>query len=294
MSPSRYPDWASFEFPAAPAAGAGGDDAPVAFCADLSPASVLAAYRRGIVPMPAPDDFFRGLNEIRYEDQVADGTIAVVGDQGGDPYQVAWWSPDPRPVIGGGGVHLGRNVRKRLRRDDLVTTADTAFRPVAEACREGREPRWLTDELLASLSELHEAGWAHSIEVWRGDELAGGAMCVGVNGVLSGDSLFSRHPGAGAVAVADMHARLGAAGGTVIDAQWESPFLRILGARDVPRERYLALLGGAGQPAAPVPLPREPLPARRLLGLHPVGEGHAEQPEADGQHPERGRAQGQP
>lgn len=290
MSPSRYPDWESFKFPA-PTAGAAAEQAPVAFCADLRPASVLAAYQRGIVPMPAPDDFFRGLNEIRYEDQVADGTIAVVGGEDGDPYQVAWWSPDPRPVIGAEGVHLGRNVRKRLRRDGLVTTADTAFRRVAEACRAAREPRWLTDPLLASLVELHDAGWAHSIEVWLGDELAGGAMCVGVSGVLSGDSLFGSHPGAGAVAVADMHARLAAAGGTVIDAQWDSPFLRSLGARDVPREQYLDLLDRPGQP---VPLPGEPLPALRLLGLHPLRERHAEQAEAGGQHPEHGGAQRQP
>jgi leucyl/phenylalanyl-tRNA---protein transferase len=264
MSPSRYPDWASFEYPA----GAGGEDVPVAFCGDLSPGSVLAAYQRGIVPMPAPDEFFRGLNEIRYEDLVADGTIAVVGADADDPYQAAWWSPDPRPVIGAGGVHLGRNVRKRLRRDGLVTTANAAFRRVAEACREGREPRWLTDPLLASLIELHDAGWAHSIEVWQGDELVGGAMCVGVSGVLSGDSLFGRHPGAGAIAVADMRARLVAAGGTAVDAQWDSPFLRLLGAQDMPRDSYLALLDRPGQP---VPLAGDPLPALRLLDLLPNG-----------------------
>jgi leucyl/phenylalanyl-tRNA--protein transferase len=264
MSPSRYPDWESFKYPPGPRAGA--DEVPVAFCADLSPGSVLAAYQRGIVPMPAPDEFFRGLNEIRYEDLVADGTIAVIGPGGDDPYQVAWWSPDPRPVIGAGGVHLGRNVRKRLRRDGLVTTANAAFGRVAEACRAGREPRWLTDPLLASLTELHEAGWAHSIEVWLGEDLVGGAMCVGVSGVLSGDSLFGRHPGAGAIAVADMRARLAAAGGTAVDAQWDSPLLRSLGAQDRPRKEYLALLDRPGQP---VTLPGDPLPALRLLDLLP-------------------------
>jgi leucyl/phenylalanyl-tRNA--protein transferase len=191
MPTSRFPDWESFEFPAA----AENADAPVAFCADLSPASVLGAYRRGIIPLPVSDEYFRTLNEFRYEDQVAAGTIALVGDEAADPYWVAWWSPDPRPVIGAGEVHLGRNVRKRLRRDALSTTADAAFGEVAEACRQDREPRWLTDPLLESLIELHRAGWAHSFEVWRGDELVGGAMGIGLDGLISGDSLFGRQPG---------------------------------------------------------------------------------------------------
>ena len=140
------------------------------------------------------------------------------------------------------GVHLGRNVRRRLRRDDFLTTADAAFGRVAEECRAGREPRWLTDPLLAALTALHAEGWAHSIEVWRDGELAGGAIGIGIGRVISGDSLFGRHPGAAAIAVADMAARLEAAGGLLIDAQWDSPFLRSLGAEPMPRERYLPLL----------------------------------------------------
>jgi leucyl/phenylalanyl-tRNA--protein transferase len=271
MLASRYQDWASFTFPAAlpaagaPAAGApaaGAPGAPVAFCADLSPASVLGAYRRGIIPMPAPDEYFRTLNEFRYEDQVRAGTIAVVGDEADDPYWVAWWSPDPRPVIDVARVHLGRNVRKRLRGDALSTSADVAFGMVARACRADREPRWLTDTLLDALTELHRQGWAHSIEVWRDEELVGGAMGIGIGGIVSGDSLFARHPGAAAIAVADLAARLAEAGGTIIDAQWESPFLRSLGAMPMERARYLDVLG---RPAGPTPLPTGRRPAQRLL-----------------------------
>jgi leucyl/phenylalanyl-tRNA--protein transferase len=267
MSASRYPDWESFSFPAAPpdpgsGDGSGGGDGPVALCADLSPASVLGACRRGIIPLPASDDYFRTLNEFRYSDEVAAGTIAVVGDEGDDPYSVAWWSPDPRPVIAVGHVHLGRNVRKRLRHDALTTSADTAFGQVAEACRAGREPRWLTDPLLDALTKLHGEGWAHSIEVWRDDDLVGGAMGIGIGGVISGDSLFGRHPGAAAIAVADMSARLMAAGGVLVDAQWDGPLLRSLGAEPMARERYLALLD---QTAGPLPLPTDRRPAERLL-----------------------------
>jgi leucyl/phenylalanyl-tRNA---protein transferase len=275
MPTSHYADWESFEFPAAGQAGAGqagadlagadragADGAPVAFCADLSPASVLGAYRRGIIPLPVSDEYFRTLNEFRYEDQVAAGTIGIVGDAEADPYWVSWWSPDPRPVIGAGDVHLGRNVRKRLRRDALTTSADTAFREVAEACREDREPRWLTDPLLETLVELHGAGWAHSFEVWRGDDLVGGAIGIGLDGVLSGDSLFGRQPGAAAIAVADMSARLVASGGVLIDAQWDGPLLRSLGAAPMARERYLQLLD---RPPEPLSLPAGRLPAERLL-----------------------------
>jgi leucyl/phenylalanyl-tRNA---protein transferase len=260
---NRYPDWESFRL--AP----GTSDGPVAFCADLSPASVLGAYRRGIFPFPAADERFRTINQIRYEARVADGTIGLVGRARDDPYWVAWWSPDPRPVISVGHVHLGRNTRKRLRRSEVWTTADARFGQVAEECRAGREPRWLTDKLARTLAELHAEGWAHSIEVWLGDDLIGGAMGIGIGRVISGDSLFSRYPGAAAIAVADMAARLDQAGGVLIDAQWDSPFLRSLGAGPLPRERYLALLGRSAATQDRTALPPQPLAARRLLSTDP-------------------------
>jgi leucyl/phenylalanyl-tRNA---protein transferase len=278
MPVRRYPDWESFEI--APSGPAGSvpsrpvPSRPVAFGADLSPASVLGACRRGIFPLPAADERFRTINEVRYSEQVADGTIGLVGGGREDPYRVAWWSPDPRPVIGVGRVHLGRNTSKWLRRSEVRTTADARFGQVAEECRAGREPRWLTDALLRTLVELHAEGWAHSIEVWLDGGLIGGAMGIGVGRVISGDSLFGRYPGAARVAVADMAARLGLAGGVLVDAQWDSPFLRALGAEPVPRERYLPLLARSGSgsgtssgSAERIALPAAPLEARRLIRI---------------------------
>ena len=143
----------------------------------------------------------------------------------------------------------------------MRTTANASFGRVAEECRADREPRWLTDALLRTLIELHREGWAHSIEVWLDGDLIGGAMGIGTGRVISGDSLFGRCSGAARVAVADMAARLGLAGGELVDAQWDSPFLRTLGAEPVPRERYLPLLAGARR----VALPDAPLQARRLM-----------------------------
>jgi leucyl/phenylalanyl-tRNA--protein transferase len=255
MPASCYPDWESLEI--SPEAR----DCPVAFSADLSPASVLSAYMNGIIPFPAPDEYVRDINEFRYEDQVADGVIGLVGSSRDDPYWVAWWSPDPRPVIRVGDVHLGRNVRKQLRRGTEWTTANRSFQRVAEECRAGREPRWLTDTLLESMTELHEQGWAHSIEVWQDRDLVGGAIGIGVGCTLSGDSMFSRRPNAARIAVADMAARFAQAGGVLVDAQWDSPFLRSLGAELVPRARYLPLVTRSAERKV---LPRQPLPARRL------------------------------
>jgi len=257
--PVRYvPDWDSLDLAACPG------DCPVAFCADLSPRRVLGAYQHGIIPFPAANEYLRSINEFRYEEQVAAGLISLVGDTQGDPYWAAWWSPDPRPVLRTGAIHLGRNARKQLRRaPEWTTTAGSAFRRVAEECRAGREPRWLTDPLLETMTQLHRDGWAHSVEVWREGELIGGALGIGAGRTLSGDSLFSLRPDAGRVAVADMAARLAEAGGLLIDAQWDSPFLRSLGAELIPRERYLRQLAGAAERTA---LPRQPLPAQRLIG----------------------------
>ena len=263
MPVSRYPDWESFKITP------GARDCPVAFCADLSPDSVLSAYQHGIFPFPAPDDYTRDINEFQYEDLVSDGVIGLVGSAHDDPYLVAWWSPDPRPVINVEDIHLGRNVRKQLLRGQERTTANDSFRRVAEECRAGREPRWLTDTLLESMVSLHDQGWAHSIEVWQDDDLIGGAIGIGVGFVLSGDSMFSRRPNAARIAVADMAARFAQAGGALIDAQWDSPFLRSLGAELVPRDHYLPLLAGSAERRV---LPRQPLPARRLIAPGRAGQ----------------------
>jgi leucyl/phenylalanyl-tRNA--protein transferase len=179
---------------------------------------------------------------------------------------VAWWSPDPRLIMDVRHVHIGRNVRRQLRNGpEWATTANRSFQRVTEECRGRREPRWLTDTLLESLLDLHQTGWAHSVEVWEGDDLVGGAFGIGIGGTFSGDSMFNRRPNAARVAVADLAARWAYAGGAAIDAQWDSPFLRSLGADPMPRAGYLSMLAaGSSRRRA---LPQQVLPARRLIGL---------------------------
>ncbi|MGA5817572.1 leucyl/phenylalanyl-tRNA--protein transferase [Kitasatospora sp. NPDC094028] len=246
-------------------------DGPVAFGGVLGPAELLAGYRRGLFPLPAADEFVAAYAEARYGDAVEAGEIALLpGAPGADPYALAWWSPDPRPVIAlgpaarPGGVRLPSWLARRLRNGVAWwTSADRAFGQVLAGCAEGRQPAWLTAELRAALERLNAAGAAHSGEVWEGEELIGGVFGVVAGPVLSLDSMFHRRPDAARVAVADLAARFGAAGGRLLDAQWDGPHVRSLGAVPAPRARYLAELAGE---ADLTPLDRGPLPAARLVG----------------------------
>ncbi|MFJ9691216.1 leucyl/phenylalanyl-tRNA--protein transferase [Kitasatospora sp. NPDC101183] len=239
-------------------------DAPVAFGGRLGAGELLEAYRRGLFPLPAADVFAAAYAEARYERAVAAGEIALLpgGDPAEDPYALAWWSPDPRPVLEPGGVRVPGRLARRLRnRLGWWTSADRAFGEVVEACAEGRQPAWLTGELRAALLDLYARGQAHSGEVWEGEELVGGVFGVAAGAVLSLDSMVGRRPDAARVAVADLGARWGAAGGRLLDAQWDGPHVRSLGARPMARARYLEELaapGGAG------PLGTGPLPGSRL------------------------------
>src|SRR5258708_16673197 len=99
MAVSYYSDWASLDMSSAPG------DSPVAFCGDLSPASLLGAYKRGIVPFPAPEEFSRNINEFRYEDKVAAGVIAMVGSDPDDPFSVPSSSPAPPLALNLKNIH---------------------------------------------------------------------------------------------------------------------------------------------------------------------------------------------
>ncbi|MFI7014762.1 leucyl/phenylalanyl-tRNA--protein transferase [Streptomyces sp. NPDC050164] len=268
---SWCPDWEALDVrEAAP-------DGPVAFCADLSPAGLLAAYRVGVYPFPASDEYVRALNEVVFADQVQDGRIRLVGKDAGeeaaDPYAVSWWSPDPRPVLPVTAAHLSRSLARRLRnRLPWSTSMDLRFEQVVRECRAGRTPLWLTEELIASLIRLHDLGHAHSVEVWEDGELVGGAFGLKVGPVFSMDSMFFHRPGASKVAVADLAARFAQAGGVLLDAQRDSPHVRDLGGILIPREQYLRHLRRTTRDS--LPMTTATLPARRLTpptGSHDGG-----------------------
>jgi leucyl/phenylalanyl-tRNA---protein transferase len=210
ISPEEAPD----QFPDV---GHALDDPPglLAGGGDLSVDRLLAAYRRGIFPWYLP----------------------------GQP--VLWWSPDPREVLDPGQFHASRSLQRRLRRGEYRLTEDQDFPAVIDACaadRGSEQGTWITPEMRVAYIGLAGRGHAHSIEVWRGGELAGGLYGVRSGRVFSGESMFSRHPDASKVALAHLVGRCPELGIGLIDCQMPSAHLRSLGSRPLPRREFLAFL----------------------------------------------------
>ena len=197
-------------------------DGPLALGGDLAPGTLLAAYRAGIFPMPLGR-------------------------------RLAWWSPDPRAVLPLDGLHVSRSLRRSVRRHRV--TVDAAFDRVVSGCADpARQGRWITPAVRHAYGELHQLGWAHSVEAWdlEDGELVGGLYGVACGGLFAGESMFHRRRDASKVALVALVDLLcggdpaaAQAEGRLLDCQWLTPHLRTLGAVEIPREEYLRRLARA-------------------------------------------------
>jgi leucyl/phenylalanyl-tRNA--protein transferase len=179
---------------------------------DLSPARLLDAYRRGIFPWYSP----------------------------GEP--ILWWSPDPRLVLFPEELRITRSLAKTLRNADYRVKLDSAFAAVVAACattpRAGQNGTWITTEMQQAYGRLHELGYAHSVETWRGDRLIGGLYGVAIGRVFCGESMFSHATDASKIALAHLCRFLAQRDFGIIDCQMETAHLRSLGANPMPRDDY--------------------------------------------------------
>jgi len=198
-----------------PAQAAPGEEI-VGIGADLEPATLLAAYRRGMFPMRL--------------------------GQGGP---VGWWSPDPRGILPLDGLVVHRSLRRACRRHRV--SVDTAFEDVVRGCADPARPHgWIDESFVGAYTRLHELGWAHSVEVWAEsgdpdhDVLVGGLYGVAIGGLFAGESMFHRVRDASKVALVATVERLRAGGGVLFDVQWCTAHLASLGAVEIPRREYLA------------------------------------------------------
>ena len=199
-----------------------GPDGLVGVGGDLLPATLLTAYADGVFP------WFNA----------------------GDP--VLWWSPDPRGVIElPDGLHVSRSLQRTLKKGHFRTTANRAFASVMRACGEDREGgTWVTPDMLAAYTRLHELGHAHSVEVWQGDALVGGTYGVAIGGLFAAESMFHRATDASKVALVALRDVLVRSGYVLWDVQMTNDHTATLGAHDSPREVYLRRLRAAVRVAA--------------------------------------------
>ena len=158
--------------------------------------------------------------------------------------ELFWVEPRNRAIIPLDRFHLSHSLRRTLRSGRFTVTRDRNFSAVITACAD-REETWINDELERAMLALHGSGHAHSIEVWTGEDLAGGLYGVKLGRAFFGESMFSRARDASKVALAWLVARLNAGNFTLLDCQFMTEHLASLGAVSVPRATYVALLASA-------------------------------------------------
>jgi leucyl/phenylalanyl-tRNA--protein transferase len=178
---------------------------------DLSPSRLVNAYRHGIFPWYSDDE------------------------------PILWWSPAPRCVIYPGNIHVSRRLRRHFNQGGFRLTADHAFARVIDACSKPR-PRqygtWITDDMKSAYCRLHQLGSAHSVEVWVGDELAGGIYGLALGQVFFGESMFSRRQDASKIALVALCRQLQQWHFTLLDCQVSNPHLVSMGAVEISRSEF--------------------------------------------------------
>ena len=156
---------------------------------------------------------------------------------------ILWWSPDPRAIIPIDGLHVSRSLARTVASGKFHVTFNTCFSTIMRACGENREGgTWVTDEMVDNYTRLHEAGYAHSVEVWQGDELAGGVYGVAIGAFFAGDSMFHRITDGSKVALVALVDRLRSRGFVLFDVQIKNDHTERMGAVEIPREVYLERL----------------------------------------------------
>lgn len=182
----------------------------------LDPETLVRAYRRGIFPWPV-----EGL-------------------------PLLWFCPRERAILEFARVHVGRSLARARRRSTLRCTVDAGFGAVIRACadtpRPGQDGTWITEEIVAAYTRLHELGIAHSAEAWRGPDLVAGIYGVAIDGAFAAESMFHRESDASKLVLLHLVDHLATAGLDWIDIQVMTPHLERLGAHVVSRGQFLGRL----------------------------------------------------
>jgi leucyl/phenylalanyl-tRNA--protein transferase len=195
------------------------EDDIVAVGGDLNPATLVAAYGRGVFPWPSED------------------------------LPLLWYCPRNRAILRFEKLHIGRGLARARRRTELRFTIDAAFPEVIAQCaarpRPDQDGTWITDEMVHAYESLHARGVAHSVEAWKGDQLVGGLYGVDSGGAFSGESMFYTEPDASRLALLHLIDHLRERGVEWLDCQVLTPHFERLGAEEVPRATFLKMLAAS-------------------------------------------------
>lgn len=188
----------------------------VALGGNLEPETLREAYRNGVFPWPAED------------------------------LPLLWFCPRERAILEFARVHPGRSLGRARRQNRFTFTIDAAFERVIAQCaaepRPGQDGTWITGEMIAAYVRLHELGFAHSVEAWLDGRLVGGLYGVDTDGAFSAESMFYHAPYASRLALLHLTDHLATRGAEWIDIQVMTPHMERLGAHNVSRREFLALL----------------------------------------------------
>jgi len=192
----------------------------------------------------------------------ADGLIAIGGDLSSDRLLIAykmgifpwynegedilWWSPDPRFVLFPEELKVSKSMRRVIAKEEFSVSVNKDFESVIENCRtinrNGQEGTWITPEMKKAYIDLKEQGFAKSIEVWCDNELVGGLYGILLGKVFFGESMFSLKSNASKFGFIHWVGLLKDLGVKIIDCQIQTEHLRSLGAKDIARSDFLAII----------------------------------------------------
>ena len=218
-SPETFPDPREYPFPDWVLIGEYYFNATdiVSFGDELTVPNVLEAYSKGIFPWHI------------------------------DGLPLPWFCPEDRAILEFKDIRINRSLSKAYRNTKFRFTFDTAFREVMSACATTKRSQgagtWITPEYLEVYTEIHKMGEAHSVEVWDGDELAGGLYGMDAGGLFCGESMFYRRSNASKLALLFLIDHLRGMGSEWLDIQVMTPHFKSLGAKEVSREDFLERLG---------------------------------------------------
>jgi leucyl/phenylalanyl-tRNA--protein transferase len=187
----------------------------IAVGGDLSPERLIAAYSGGIFPW--------------YSE--------------GEP--ILWWSPDPRLVLFPDEIHISGSLRRLLNRSPFEITFDRSFDAIIEACQQPRKYQgetWITEEMATAFKRLHKLGYAHSLEVRKNDKIVGGLYGVSLGKCFFAESMFHRVNNASKFGMVRFVQKLNELDFRIMDCQVSSFHLKTMGAREIPRKKFLDLL----------------------------------------------------